>query len=170
MIEMIGKLGFDEFTQLWRRIRHWCSVFRKHDIDKSSTINASELRMALHEMGMSVNRTILQFLVFRYGIYVGGSKKKEHKERALTFDDFIHAAIKLKNCIDTWNDKSKGLKSFSMYPTLPTSNYSSSRTSFLGQKQASFTLDEVSCLPFNLFLILLINFSNLQFVEQVMYS
>jgi len=130
-----GKLGFDEFATLWRNVREWSAIFKKHDVDNSGNISASELRAALQEMGINVNRHTLQFLVLRYGQV--DAKKKGVNEKALTFDDFIHGVLKLKFCIDTWNNKS-----------METSNFPRNRVSpYLGIKSSSpasatFTLEE----------------------------
>ena len=58
--DMSGKLGIDEFQDLWKKIKKWSEIFRKHDQDNSHTISASELRVAFHESGISLNRHILQ--------------------------------------------------------------------------------------------------------------
>lgn len=55
-----GKLGMDEFQDLWRRIRKWSEIFKRHDSDQSHTISANELRVAFHESGITLNRHILQ--------------------------------------------------------------------------------------------------------------
>lgn len=39
-----GKLGIDEFTLLWRYVKHWTEVFKKHDVNGDQLINSSELR------------------------------------------------------------------------------------------------------------------------------
>jgi len=134
-----GKLGFDEFTQLWRNIRHWCSVFKKHDTDNSNTISAHELRTAFHEIGLNVNRTILQLLVHRYGIIANAAKKETNVAKALTFDDFIHSSMKLKHSIDIWNEKAKTGQNSSPANTSP-SRYTSNPS----QNNPTFTLEEVS--------------------------
>lgn len=90
-----GKLGYDEFQQLWKSIGHWREVFRKFDADRSGTLNSLELRKALQFAGFSVNSRALQALVLRYG----------NKEGALLFDDFILCAIKLKCMIEVFKER-----------------------------------------------------------------
>ncbi|NWX60945.1 CAN1 protein, partial [Promerops cafer] len=46
-----GKLGLVEFNILWNRIRNYLSIFRKFDLDKSGSISAYELRLALEAAG-----------------------------------------------------------------------------------------------------------------------
>ncbi|XP_053203439.1 calpain-B-like isoform X3 [Panonychus citri] len=122
-----GKLGLDEFTSLWTKIRHWCDVFKQHDKDLSGTINTAELRSALHETGLSVNRQILILIVHRYGDIYGKKHDQSVKhERYLTFDNFIHVCLKLKHSIELWNDQ----------------NTKSSQTISKSSSGASFTLDE----------------------------
>ena len=126
-----GKLGIDEFTSLWSKIRHWCDVFRRHDVDKSGTINTSELRESLNQVGLSVNRHILIILVHRYAEICSSSRKHDtHKcERYLTFDNYVHCCLKLKHSIDLWNDQAR-----------------KTRGTLLKSGHAAFMLDEVSFL------------------------
>uniref|UniRef100_A0A8B9SAN1 Calpain 1 n=1 Tax=Apteryx owenii TaxID=8824 RepID=A0A8B9SAN1_APTOW len=46
-----GKLGLVEFNILWNRIRNYLAVFRKFDLDKSGSMSAYEMRMALESAG-----------------------------------------------------------------------------------------------------------------------
>lgn len=100
-----GTLGLDEFITLWKCVREWCTVFKTHDADNSGTINAKELREALNTVRFSVNRNVLQALVLRYGNLSSGKRGDIRKERALSFDAFVHCCIKLKWCIETWNSQ-----------------------------------------------------------------
>ncbi|RWS11444.1 calpain-B-like isoform X4 [Dinothrombium tinctorium] len=100
-----GMLGIDEFILLWKSIRHWCAVFKKFDTDNSNTINASELRSALQEAGLSVNRNILKQIIQRYGTITSGKKGEIKVERSMSFDAFICSCIKLKHSIDVWNER-----------------------------------------------------------------
>ena len=150
-----GKLGFDEFTKLWRNIRHWCQVFKKHDTDSSNSISAHELRAAFHEIGLNVNRHILQLLIHRYGAIGSANKKDTTPEKSLTFDDFIHSSMKLKHSIDIWNAKAKTAQqtqpSNSPQRVLPfavnryTPNLIQSTAQNTNNSSASFSLEEVSC-------------------------
>lgn len=98
-----GKLGIDEFTLLWRYVKHWCEVFKKHDKDGNHMMNSAELRNALLDAKMSANRVILQTLILRYGQVTSGKKDGLRVERSLSFDAFILCCIKLKHFIDLWS-------------------------------------------------------------------
>ncbi|XP_074598360.1 calpain-9-like isoform X2 [Brevipalpus obovatus] len=104
-----GKLGIDEFTSLWSKIRHWCDVFRRHDVDKSGNISTGELRESLNQVGLSVNRHILIILVHRYAEICSSSRKHDTNkcERYLTFDNYVHCCLKLKHSIDLWNNQAR---------------------------------------------------------------
>lgn len=98
-----GKLGIDEFTLLWRYVKHWCEVFKKHDTDGNQLMNSGELRNALLDAKMSANRVVLQTLILRYGQVTTGKKEGFRVERSLSFDAFILCCIKLKHFIDLWS-------------------------------------------------------------------
>ena len=95
-----GKLGFDEFIQLWRNLRTWAETFKRHHIDKSNSIHAGELKEAFREVGINLNRNILRMLVNRYG-----KASKNGLEDDIAFDDFICCALKMKRTMEVWNSK-----------------------------------------------------------------
>ncbi len=132
-----GKLGFDEFIQLWRNLKNWCAVFQKHDKDGTKTISAGELKEAFREVGINVNRQILRMLVNRFGHH---SKNTATIEDQLYFDDFICCSLKMKRCIEVWNNKKNkqiGIpNAFSMF----TRNILDQSSA---PNESSFTLDEV---------------------------
>lgn len=90
-----GKLGFDEFQQLWKDIEYWEMVYKKFDTDNSGSLSSSELRNALTSSGFSVNSRVVQGLVLRYG----------NKDGCLQFDDFLLCAIKLKCMIEVFKER-----------------------------------------------------------------
>jgi hypothetical protein len=98
------------------------------------------LKAAYHEIGLNVNRTILQLLIHRYGIIGDNKKDAKNVEKGLTFDDFIHSSMKLKHSIDVWNEKSKTTQSSRPGNALPLSSYKSPAP----QSIPTFTLEEVS--------------------------
>ena len=131
-------MGFDEFVQLWRHLKNWCEIFKKHDVDGSSTIQASELREAFREVGINVNRQILRMLVNRFGHH---KKSSATLEDQLYFDDFICCSLKMKRCIEVWNNKkNKGISLPGAFSIFARSAFD--RIGNVGN-ESSFTLDEV---------------------------
>lgn len=90
-----GKLELEEFKELWQSIRVWKSVFKKHDVDKSGTINAFELKTALKESGYKLHSRVLTALVLRYA----------NKDGQIEFDKFIGCAVKLKTMCEVFNER-----------------------------------------------------------------
>ncbi|XP_072031112.1 calpain-9-like isoform X3 [Amphiura filiformis] len=93
-----GKLGFEEFLELWRDIGTWKKVFKKYDKDGSGTFNAYELRSALRAVGYKLSQKTFGAMVLRYA----------DKESQITFDNFIASAIKLKHMFTTFNENKSG--------------------------------------------------------------
>ncbi|XP_035208367.1 calpain-A-like isoform X3 [Stegodyphus dumicola] len=93
-VDRSGKLGLEEFKNLWADIRTWKNVFKKYDIDHSGSLNTIELRAALHSAGYRLNFHVLRALVLRYG-----------KRGKINFDDFIMCAVKLKTMIETFQER-----------------------------------------------------------------
>ncbi|XP_051845048.1 calpain-12 [Antechinus flavipes] len=59
-------LTLSEFQQLWYRLQEWQATFNKFDADKSGTMNAHELRLALNSAGFQLNNQLTQLLTSRY--------------------------------------------------------------------------------------------------------
>ncbi|KAF8797225.1 Calpain-B like protein [Argiope bruennichi] len=93
-VDRSGKLGLEEFKNLWADIRTWKNVFKRYDIDHSGSLNTIELRAALHSAGYRLNFHVLRALVLRYG-----------KKGKINFDDFIMCAVKLKTMIETFQER-----------------------------------------------------------------
>lgn len=89
-----GKLGFDEFQDLWNSIDTWKMVFIRFDKDKSGTLDSSELREALTSSGFKVNHKTLQTILLRYA----------DKDGVLKFDDFIMCGLRLKYLIEIFKE------------------------------------------------------------------
>jgi len=84
--DMSGKLGFDEFKELWDDLRRWKGVFKDFDKDGSGYLSSMELRNALNHVGFRVSNTCFRSLVMRYS----------NKEGQVNFGDFILCSIRLK--------------------------------------------------------------------------
>nr|XP_054760980.1 calpain small subunit 1-like [Lytechinus pictus] len=61
-----GKLGFEEFRELWQNISAWKDVFKKYDADNSGTFNGYEKRSALTSFGFKLSNETFSALILRY--------------------------------------------------------------------------------------------------------
>ncbi|XP_008471786.2 calpain-A isoform X4 [Diaphorina citri] len=89
-VDRSGKLGFEEFQQLWKDIRNWKSVFKMYDQENSGYLSPFELRQALTSAGYHLNNHILNILAHRYS----------GRDARISFDDFMMCAVRLKTMID----------------------------------------------------------------------
>lgn len=86
-VDMSGKLGLEEFKQLWIDVQKWKEVFKLYDATGSGKLEAFTLRTALGSAGYQLNNHIVNALGHRYGSRIDGS---------ICFDDFIMCAVKIK--------------------------------------------------------------------------
>ncbi|XP_038073620.1 calpain-B-like [Patiria miniata] len=89
-VDVSGKLGFDEFKEVWSNLRQWKGVFKKYDQDNSGNFNSYELRRALSKIGFRVSNQLFRTLVLRYS----------NIEGVITFDDFLACVVKLKHLME----------------------------------------------------------------------
>ncbi|XP_065510172.1 LOW QUALITY PROTEIN: calpain-1 catalytic subunit [Caloenas nicobarica] len=81
-----GKLGLVEFNVLWNRIRNYLAIFRKFDVDKSGSMSAYEMRLALEAAGYKLNQKLHQLIITRYA----------EPDLALDFDSFVCCLVRLE--------------------------------------------------------------------------
>ncbi|NWZ30856.1 CAN1 protein, partial [Asarcornis scutulata] len=81
-----GKLGLVEFNVLWNRIRNYLAVFRKFDLDKSGSMSAYEMRMALEAAGYKLNKKLHELIITRYA----------EPDLAIDFDNFVCCLVRLE--------------------------------------------------------------------------
>lgn len=62
-----GKLGFDEFTQLWRDIAMWKAIYKLYDGDKNGSFDLYELRRALKDLGYNLSGNAYAYIVREFG-------------------------------------------------------------------------------------------------------
>ncbi|XP_071523091.1 uncharacterized protein [Panulirus ornatus] len=96
-VDRSGKLGLQEFLQLWTDIRVWKNSFRLYDKDNSGHLCSFELRQALNSAGYRLNNHICNALMLRYG----------DQEGRISFDDFIMCSVKLKTMMGFEDDPEK---------------------------------------------------------------
>lgn len=61
-----GCLEFDEFLRLWREMKTWHIIFKKHDRDRSNDMDSKELSRALEEVGLKLSRKTMEIFGRRY--------------------------------------------------------------------------------------------------------
>ncbi|KAI8788606.1 calpain-B-like isoform X4, partial [Biomphalaria glabrata] len=87
--DLSGKLGYDEFKNLWEDLTRWKGVFKEFDKDKSGNLSSYELRNALNHVGFHISNRTFKSLVMRYSNKIG----------QIDFGDFIMCAIRLKTML-----------------------------------------------------------------------
>ncbi|KAK4300804.1 hypothetical protein Pmani_027019 [Petrolisthes manimaculis] len=96
-VDRSGKLGLQEFLQLWTDIRVWKNAFRIYDKDNSGELCSFELRQALNSAGYRLNNHVCNALMLRYG----------DRQGKISFDDFIMCSVKLKTMMGMEDDPDK---------------------------------------------------------------
>ncbi|KAL8596286.1 hypothetical protein ACOMHN_021325 [Nucella lapillus] len=115
--DMSGKLGYEEFKDLLKDLRHWKGVFKTFDKDHSGKLSSFELRTALNSTGFRLSNRTLQSLVMRYASSDG----------QVEFSDFITCAVRLKTMINTFRSidtANQGIAPFGLETFLQTTMYS----------------------------------------------
>ncbi|BFZ06814.1 hypothetical protein BsWGS_09853 [Bradybaena similaris] len=115
--DLSGKLGYDEFKDLWDDLRRWKGVFREFDKDKSGNLSSYELRNALNHVGFHVSNRALRSLVMRYS----------NKEGQIDFGDFIMCAVRLKTMLTSFkghDPEGSGLAPYDIDSFIQTTMYS----------------------------------------------
>ncbi|KAM8939755.1 calpain-1 catalytic subunit [Pelodytes ibericus] len=81
-----GKLGMVEFNVLWNKIKNYLTIFRKFDMDKSGSMSAYEMRLAIESAGFQLSNTLHQLIITRYS----------EPDLAIDFDNFTCCLIRLE--------------------------------------------------------------------------
>lgn len=84
-----GKMGFNEFKELWNALNQWKNTFMTYDRDRSGTVDPNELHQAIRSWGYNLTPQALNITVTRYAV-----------NNQIKFDDFISAAIRLRLLTD----------------------------------------------------------------------
>ncbi|XP_078703329.1 sorcin-like isoform X1 [Branchiostoma floridae x Branchiostoma belcheri] len=86
-----GKMGFNEFKELWAALNGWRTIYMQYDMDRTGFINAQELATCVHGMGYNLNPQTINVLMKRY-----------NKNGQITFDDFVACAVRLRALTDAF--------------------------------------------------------------------
>ncbi|XP_053334333.1 calpain-1 catalytic subunit [Clarias gariepinus] len=87
-----GKLGLIDFHVLWEKIKRYLAVFREFDLDKSGTMNAYEMRLAIESAGFKLTNYIFQLIILRYA----------KPDMNVDFDSFVTCLIRLESMFKTF--------------------------------------------------------------------
>ncbi|XP_063775088.1 calpain-8-like [Pseudophryne corroboree] len=81
-----GTLSLVEFNTLWIKIQKYIEIFLKRDEDKSGTMDAHEMRIALQDAGFSLNNKIQESITKRY----------TSDDMTINFDGFVACMTRLE--------------------------------------------------------------------------
>ncbi|XP_039249670.1 calpain-9-like isoform X2 [Styela clava] len=96
-----GRLDYDEFKNLWVRVRKWINIFKDYDKDGSGCFDSYELRQALEHAGYSLSCRLYEMLCVRYA----------SKQLTINMDDFILLSVRLEAMFKAFKSyRSKGNK------------------------------------------------------------
>ncbi|XP_029461474.1 grancalcin isoform X2 [Rhinatrema bivittatum] len=84
-----GKMGFNEFKELWAVLSAWKQNFIMFDQDRSGTVEPHELSQAISAMGYRLSPQTLNTIVKRYS-----------KSGKIFFDDYVACCVKLRALTD----------------------------------------------------------------------
>ncbi|XP_064623466.1 calpain-A-like [Lineus longissimus] len=97
-VDESGKLGCEEFVDLYELITLWQRAFRKYDEDRSGKLASIELRNALRDIGLTVSNAALHCSVLRFASSDG----------EIEFDDYILLCCRLRTCFETIQAMKRG--------------------------------------------------------------
>uniref|UniRef100_A0A2I3LF62 Sorcin n=1 Tax=Papio anubis TaxID=9555 RepID=A0A2I3LF62_PAPAN len=89
--DMSGKMGFNEFKELWAVLNGWRQHFISFDTDRSGTVDPQELQKALTTMGFRLSPQAVNSIAKRYST-----------NGKITFDDYIACCVKLRALTDSF--------------------------------------------------------------------
>lgn len=89
--DFTGKMGFNEFKELWAVLSGWKQNFMTFDRDCSGTVEPHELSQAIASMGYRLNPQSLSIVIKRYS-----------KNGRIYFDDYVACCVKLRVLTDAF--------------------------------------------------------------------
>ncbi|XP_051842217.1 grancalcin [Antechinus flavipes] len=87
--DFTGKMGFNEFKELWAVLNAWKQNFMMIDQDRSGTVELHELSQVIAAMGYRLSPQTLTAIVKRYS-----------KNGRIFFDDYVACCVKLRALTD----------------------------------------------------------------------
>ncbi|XP_048576373.1 sorcin isoform X2 [Nematostella vectensis] len=84
-----GKMGFNEFKELWAALNQWKTTFMQYDSDRSGTMEPHELNNALNAFGYRLSPACLAGITKRYAI-----------NNCISYDDFVACCVRLRALTD----------------------------------------------------------------------
>lgn len=84
-----GKMGFNEFKELWGALNQWKTTFMQFDTDRSGTVEPHEMHQALTAFGYRLSPNALNVIVKRYST-----------DSRITFDDFVACCVRMRALTD----------------------------------------------------------------------
>uniref|UniRef100_A0A3P9MQ04 Grancalcin n=1 Tax=Oryzias latipes TaxID=8090 RepID=A0A3P9MQ04_ORYLA len=86
-----GKMGFNEFKELFVALNGWKQNFMMFDQDRSGTVEPRELSQAINAMGFRVSPQALNVIIQRY-----------NKGGRIFFDDYVACCVKLRTLTENF--------------------------------------------------------------------
>ncbi|XP_028283383.1 grancalcin-like [Parambassis ranga] len=86
-----GKMGFNEFKELFTALSGWKQNFMMFDQDRSGTVEPHEMSQAINAMGYRVSPQVLNAIIKRY-----------NKGGRIFFDDYVACCVKLRALTDSF--------------------------------------------------------------------
>ncbi|KAM9777611.1 calpain-3 [Neosynchiropus ocellatus] len=81
-----GRLNLQEFRNLWNKIKHWQTIFRRYNSDDCGSINSYEMRNAINDAGFRLNNQLYDLIAMRYA----------NEKMNIDFDSFISCLVRLQ--------------------------------------------------------------------------
>ncbi|KAM9835777.1 sorcin-like isoform 1-T1 [Aulostomus maculatus] len=86
-----GKMGFNEFKELFTALNGWKQNFMMFDQDRSGTVEPHEMNQAINAMGYRISPQALNTIIKRY-----------NKAGRIYFDDYVACCVKLRALTDNF--------------------------------------------------------------------
>ncbi|XP_077571683.1 sorcin-like [Stigmatopora nigra] len=87
--DFTGKMGFNEFKELFVALNGWKQNFTMFDRDRSGTVEPHEMTQAISSMGYRISPQALNAIIKRY-----------NKGGRIYFDDYVACCVKLRALTD----------------------------------------------------------------------